>query len=70
MIALRVGTTRMVSVRADESRSWNEVVHAAGPQTGRDWDVWKIGHLYAPVAGASDVTQELVLVNFKSERHL
>lgn len=70
MIALRVGKTHVVSVQADESRAWDDVVHAAGPQTGRDWDVWKVGHLYAPVAGASGATRKLVLVNFESERHL
>lgn len=58
------GKVHIVSVPVDESRDWKDVVKAAGPNTGKGWDVWKMGEQYPPVVGATLNFQQIILVNF------
>ena len=56
------GKIHIVSVQVDESRAWKDAVSAAGPNTGRDWDIWKVGNQYPPTAIRS--SRQVILVNF------
>jgi hypothetical protein len=58
------GKIEILSVQANDSRSWEDAVSAAGPNTGRDWDIWRVGDFYPPMAGATEGLQEIILVNF------
>ncbi|MEX2052338.1 MAG: hypothetical protein WD991_01405 [Candidatus Paceibacterota bacterium] len=53
--------TLKVPVRLDEP--WDDAVNAAGPDTGADWNVRKVGDLYVPT-GKGVVEQEFVLLNY------
>jgi hypothetical protein len=64
------GRIQILSVQANDSRSWEDAVSAAGPNTGRDWDIWRVGDLYPPTAGATEGLQEIILVNFGGERYI
>lgn len=56
--------THELSVIVDESRSWNQAVHAAGPDTRDEYLIWKIAELYPVRNGAANVRRQIVLVNF------
>ena len=43
-------------------RPWDEAINAAGPNTPPDYNVRKVGHLYAPVETDAEV-QEHILIN-------
>lgn len=58
------GKILIVAVPVNESRSWQDAVSGAGPNTGRDWDIWKVGDQYPPLAGAAPRLQQVFLVNF------
>lgn len=58
------GRIHIVSVLVNESRPWKDAASAAGPNTGRDRDIWKVGDQYSPVVGATQGLQQVILVNF------
>lgn len=58
------GNVLVVSIPVDESCSWEDAVSAAGPNTGRDRDIWKMGDQYPPIAGVTNVLERVILVNF------
>lgn len=58
------GRIHVVSVPVNESREWSKAVKAAGPNTGSDRDIWKVGGEYPPNAGATEDLREVILVNF------
>ena len=58
------GKIHIVSVPVDESYAWKDAVRAAGPDTDRDWDVWKVGNQYPSVASAKSALRQVILVNF------
>lgn len=57
------GRIHIVPVAVNESRDWKEAVAAAGPSTGRDWDIWKMGGGYPPSEVGSGL-EKIILVNF------
>lgn len=64
VVAPKDGRVHVARVPVNESRSWEEAVRAAGPNTGSDWDVWKVGNQYPPQAGVETKDEEVILVNF------
>ena len=42
IIAPQSGKILIVTVPVNESRPWGDAVNAAGPNTGRDGDIWKV----------------------------
>ena len=64
IIAPKGGKIHIVSALVDESRAWEDAVSAAGPNTDRDWDVWKVSDQYPPMVGATQDLQQVILVNF------
>lgn len=64
-IALPPGARmHIVTVMVDESRPWDEAVNAAGPNTGADWNIRKVGDQYPPTLGATPKMRVIYLVNF------
>ena len=63
IIAPKGGKIHIISVPVDESHVWNDAVGAAGPNTGRDWNIWKVGDQYPPAATAQGL-QQVILINF------
>lgn len=57
------GRIHMVAVPVNESRDWAESVRAAGPDTGRDWAIWRMGGEYPSKEGISGL-RKVVLVHF------
>lgn len=57
------GRLHIVRVSVNPARPWQEAIDAAGPDTGKDWDVRKVGDHYPPEAGKPEV-REIILVNF------
>ncbi len=57
------GRIHIVAVPVNESRDWKESLSAAGPHTGRDWDIWRMGDQYPPTEGQSGLAK-IILVNF------
>lgn len=64
IIAPKGGKIHVVSVPVNESRAWKDAVSVAGPNTGRDWDIWRVGDQYPPMVGATQGLQQVILVNF------
>ena len=62
------GRIRVVAVPVNESRDWSEAVKAAGPNTGRDWAIWRMGDQYPPREAGSGLTQ-VILVHFGPGKH-
>lgn len=58
------GKILIVTVPVNEARLWENAVGAFSPDTDRDWDIWKVGDQYPPVAGAKPALQQIFLVNF------
>lgn len=58
------GKIIILTVPVNESRPWKDAVKAAGPNTGHDWDIWKMGEQYPPVAGAVPRLEQIFLANF------
>lgn len=58
------GRILVVTLPVDESRLWKDSVSAAGPNTGRDWNIWKLGDQYPSVVGATRGLQQITLANF------
>lgn len=58
------GMIHILSVPVDESRPWPDVIRAAAPNTGSDWDIWKVWDQYPPVAGARLSIKQVILANF------
>lgn len=58
------GKILIVTVPVNESRPWEDAISAAGPNTGRGWDIWKVGDQYPPIAGATRGLQQIFLANF------
>lgn len=57
------GRIHMVAVPVNESRDWYEALKAAGPNTGRDWAIWRMGGEYPPKETGSGL-KKVVLLNF------
>ena len=57
------GRIHIIRVPVNPGREWQEAVDAAGPDTGSDWDVRKVGGLYPPQPGEPR-DEEHILVNF------
>lgn len=58
------GMIQILSVPVDESRPWPDAVKAAGPNTGRDWDIQKVGDQYPPIAGDRPRLKQVIIANF------
>lgn len=58
------GRVLVVTVPVNKSRPWKDAVITAGPNTGRDADIWKVGDQYPPVAGAAQGLRQIFLANF------
>jgi hypothetical protein len=58
------GKIHLLSIHANASRPWRDAVSAAGPNTGRHWEIWEVGDQYPPLVGATGGLQEIILVNF------
>ena len=58
------GMVQILSVPVDESRLWADAIKAATPDTGRDWDIWKVGGQYPPVSGARPSLKQVIIANF------
>jgi hypothetical protein len=52
-----------VRVKVKHDRPWQEAIDAAGPDTPNDYNVRKVGDLYAP-ASTEEVEEDLILLNF------
>jgi len=63
IIAPPGGRIYVVSVPVDESRDWHEAIGAAGPSTGSDWDIERVGEQY-PTTDETPGSREVILVNF------
>jgi hypothetical protein len=57
------GRIYIVHVPVDPGRKWGDAIDDAGPDTGRSWDVRKVGDHYPPQEGA-ERDEEIILVNF------
>ncbi|MFZ2887019.1 MAG: hypothetical protein WA021_04340 [Minisyncoccia bacterium] len=57
------GRIHIVRVPFNPGREWQEAIDASGPNTGKDWDIRKIGDKYPPQAGKT-IEREIILVNF------
>lgn len=57
------GYIRIVHVPVNPSREWQEAVSAAGPDTGKDWEIRIVADNYQPQKGATE-EREIILVNF------
>lgn len=64
IVAPKGGIVQMLTVPTNESRAWQEAIVAAGPDTPKDYNVWKVGDQYPPVGGAVEQLEEIWLVNF------
>lgn len=64
IVAPQGGKILIVTVPVGESRLWEDAVSAAGPNTGRGCDIWKVGDQYLPMAGATPGLQQIFLANF------
>lgn len=53
----------ILEVEVEQDREWQAAVNAAGPNTPNDYNVRKVGDLYAPV-GKGKVKEKLILLNF------
>lgn len=62
------GRIHTVAVPANESRDWKDAVGAAGPNTGRDWTIWRMGDQYPPSESGSGLVK-VVLVHFGKGRN-
>ena len=58
------GRIQILSVPVDESKPWEDAVKAAGPNTGPDWEIWKVGKQYPPLPGFRPSLKQVVLANF------
>lgn len=58
------GMIQILSVPVDESRSWKDAVKAAGSNTIRDGDIWKVGDQYSSAAVARPTLKQIILSNF------
>jgi hypothetical protein len=57
------GRILVVRVPVNPGREWQEAINAAGPNTGSDWAVRKVGDQYPPQSGEPK-EREIILVNF------
>lgn len=57
------GRIHIVRVPVNPAREWHEAIDAAGPNTGKDWDIRKVGDQYPPQKGKVR-EREIILVNF------
>ena len=57
------GRIHVLRVPVNPSREWQEAINAAGPNTGSDWAVRKVGDQYPVQEGAIE-DREIILVNF------
>lgn len=57
------GRIHIVRVPVNPGREWQEAVNAAGPDTGKDWDIRKVADKYPPQTGVTE-EREIILVNF------
>ncbi len=53
----------IVSVKVKLDRPWQEAVNAAGPNTPDNYDVRKVGDLYAPT-GTEEIQEDLIMLNY------
>ena len=51
------------ALRVRQDSEWQATISAGAPNTPRDCDVWKIGHLYRAV-GSGIITENLIFLNF------
>ncbi|QQG45414.1 MAG: hypothetical protein HYW89_00555 [Candidatus Sungiibacteriota bacterium] len=57
------GRIHVVAVPVNESRDWIKAVKAAGPNTDKGWDIWRMGDQYPPSKTGSGL-KKVLLVNF------
>lgn len=57
------GRIHIVAVPVNESRDWKEAVAAAGPNTNKGWDIWKMDERYPPSETGSGLAK-VILANF------
>ena len=62
------GVIQILSVPVDESWSWRDAVKAAGPDTGRACDIWKVGDQSPPIADVRPSLKQVILVNFGKDK--
>jgi hypothetical protein len=62
------GRIHIVPVAVNESRDWNEAVAAAGRNTDKGSDIWKMGDQYPPSEVGSGLSK-IILVNFGSGKN-
>jgi len=65
IVAPKNGRVIIVTAVVDESRPWAEAVRAAGPDTGKDWDIWKVGDHYPAASGGTRRLTQVILANWK-----
>ncbi len=58
------GKVLLLTAVVDESRAWEDAVQEAGPDTGRDWDIWRVGDQYPPTMGARSRLKQVIITNF------
>ncbi len=58
------GRIQILSVPVDESKPWKDAVKLAGPNTDRDWEIWKVGDQYPSLPGSRLSLKQVVLANF------
>lgn len=63
VVAPKGGRIHIVRVPVDPGRDWQEAINAAGPDTGGDWAIRKVGDQYPPETGEPR-EREIILVNF------
>ena len=64
IIAPPKGIVRTLTAPVNESRAWNETMRAAGPDTPKNCNIWKVGDQYPPILGAVERLEEIYVVNF------
>ncbi len=57
------GRIHIVRVPVSPGREWQEAINAAGPNTGKDWSIRKVGDQCPPRKGKA-AEREIILVNF------
>ena len=57
------GRIHVVRVPVNQGREWQEAIDAAGPNTGKDWNIRKVSEHYPPQEGQVE-EREVILVNF------
>lgn len=57
------GRLHTVRICFKPDRKWIEAIDAAGPNTPKEYNIWRVGEQY-PISGTKEIEEDLILLNF------